>query len=206
MVRKEEYDALENKYTKLKKLYVNSVIEQDKKEQRSKMETIRIHNIPAPTLTPGNYENVGETVSKLLEDANITMPAEKFKTAFRPMKQGTRGSNIYCTFLRTSDKLKVLRSRKTNMTDNPTFQSRRSGIFITEDLTPLRQLIAYRLRQDKTRIHKSWSVDGKIKCIKVNAAPNDKPITIDSPHDLTEAGWTEEEIEKFIDENILHSD
>ena len=90
------------------------------------------------------------------------------------------------------------------MTDNAEFRSKRPSSFITEDLTPLRQLISYKLRQDKTRIKKSWSIDGKIKVLKVNQSDTDKPITIDSPFDLTHVGWTPEEIKQFNRENLLH--
>ena len=88
------------------------------------------------------------------------------------------------------------------MTDNQEFQRKRSNSFITEDLTPLRQLISYRLRQDKQKIKKSWSIDGKIKCI-LQGQGDDKPISINTPYDLTKVGWQSSDVKKFIRENML---
>ena len=119
------------------------------------------------------------------------------------MKGGVKGTNIYCTFLRGSDKINVLRQRKAKMSDNDAFKRKRHNAFITEDLTPLRQLISFKLRQDKDRIAKSWSMDGKIKFLNKGHTDEDKPITIDSPYDLKEAGWSPEEIDDFINQNIL---
>ena len=89
------------------------------------------------------------------------------------------------------------------MTDSDDFKRKRPGTFITEDLTPLRQLISYKLRHD-VRIAKCWSTDGKIKCLKAGHTADDKPITIDSPHDLTQAGWTDDEVRQFIQHNLLN--
>ena len=88
------------------------------------------------------------------------------------------------------------------MTDNEEFQRKRSNSFITEDLTPLRQLISYRLRQDKQKIKKCWSIDGKIKCI-LQGQGDDKPISINTPYDLTKVGWQSSDVKKFIRENML---
>ena len=91
------------------------------------------------------------------------------------------------------------------MSDNDAFKRKRPNAFITEDLTPLRQLISFKLRQDKDRIAKSWSMDGKIKFLKNGHKAEDKPITIDSPYDLKEAEWSTEEIKDFIYQNILNN-
>ena len=70
-------------------------------------------------------------------------------------------------------------------------------------LTPLRQLIAYKLRQDKANIKKSWSIDGKIKCIMQGQGDTDTPITINTPYDLVKVGWESNDVKKFIRENML---
>ena len=131
------------------------------------------------------------------------MTEDRIKSAFRPMKHGAKGTNIYCTFLKGSDKVNVLKQRKIKMTDSSTFRQKRPNAFITEDLTPLRQFISYKLRHDKARISKTWTMDGKIKCLKAGHQENDKPITIDSPYDLKEVGWSDTEIKAFIHENLL---
>ena len=183
---------------------IMSKIENDKTNQRSKGDTIRIHNIAVPTLHDREKEDVVKTVTSYMADANITMHEDTIKSAFRPMKNGIKGNNVLFTLVRNTDKIKLLRQRKTKMTDNAEFRTKRPHSFITEDLTPLRQLIAYKLRQDKTRIKKSWSIDGKIKVLKVTQSENDKPVTIDSPFDLSEVGWTSDEIKQFNRDNLLH--
>ena len=67
----------------------------------------------------------------------------------------------------------------------------------------MRQHIAYKLRQDKANISKSWSIDGRIKCLKVGSTSTDKPITIDSPYDLRKLNWGPERIDEIIKEHLL---
>ena len=90
------------------------------------------------------------------------------------------------------------------MTENRDFTNKRPNVFITEDLTPLRQLISIKLRHDKDKIAKVWSMNGRIKCLKKRYTDNDKPTTIDSPYDLKEVGWSKDEIDNFVKENLLN--
>ena len=190
-------------HDKLEEELIYSKIENDQQQQRLKSDTIRIHNVSVPPQAQNGREDVTNTVLEYFSDANIAMERADIKSAFRPMKDGVKGSNIYVSFLRGFDRIKVLKQRKAKMTDNTEFQRKRHGSFITEDLTPLRQHIAYKLRQDKLRIKKSWSIDGKIKCIKQGMGDNDKPISIDTPYDLTKVGWEPSEVKQFIRDNLL---
>ena len=183
---------------------IHTKIELDKQQQKCKYETIKIHNTPAPSLAPGERENVPNTVVEILKDASININENQIKHAVRPMKGGMKGSNIYCTFLRGTDKINVLRQRKSKMTENRDFTNKRPNVFITEDLTPLRQLISFKLRHDKDKIAKVWSMDGRIKCLKKGHTEHDKPITIDSPYDLKEVGWSKDDIDNFVKENLLN--
>ena len=72
---------------------------------------------------------------------------------------------------------------------------------MTEDLTPLRQHMAYRLRKDD-KIAVTWSIDGRIKCLLKDFKKEDKPTTIDTPYDLGKVGWSKEEIDEFIKTNL----
>ena len=47
-------------------------------------------------------------------------------------------------------------------------------------------------------------MDGKIKCLKTGQQDGEKPITIDSPYDLSQVGWSKEEIDNFVQQNLLH--
>ena len=156
-----------------------------------------------PPLAQNGREDVTKTVLDYFSDASIPMDRADIKSAYWPMKDGVKGSNIYVSFLRGFDRIRVLKQRKAKMTDNTEFQRKRRGSFITEDLTPLRQHIAYKLRQDKLRIKKSWSIDGKLKCIKQGQSDSDTPISIDTPYDLTKVGWEPNEVKQFIRDNML---
>ena len=46
-------------------------------------------------------------------------------------------------------------------------------------------------------------MDGKIKCIKKGQDENSKPITIDSPYDLSQVGWTQDEISSLIKDTLI---
>ena len=201
---KDKNNSVDTKQQILEDEIIHTRIEHDKQIQKSKYETIRIHNTPAPSLASGQRENVSSTVVDILKDASININESLIKNAVRPMKGGVKGSNIYVTFLRGTDKLNILRQRKTKMSENREFVNKRPNVFIAEDLTPLRQLISFKLRHDKDRIAKVWSMDGRIKCHKKGYTDSDKPITIDSPYDLKEAGWHKDEIDIFVKENLLN--
>ena len=89
------------------------------------------------------------------------------------------------------------------MRQNSTFKTDHPDVFMT-DLTPLRQCISYKLHSDNNN-EKCWSIDGRIKCVKVGQPEDEKPITIDTPHDLSKVGWSKEAIEQFIKTNLTSS-
>ena len=201
-----ENTKLKDNYNKLEENLIQTKIENDAHQQSLKCDSIRIHNVKVPTPPSQNSrdrEDVVNTVIEYMSDANIPLERADIRSAYRPMKEGRPGSNIYVSFLRGFDRLKILRQRKTKMTENPEFQRKRQGSFITEDLTPFRQLIAYRLRQDKQRVKKSWTIDGKLKCILVGQDDNFTPISINNPYDLIKVGWETSDVKKFIRENLL---
>ena len=88
---------------------------------------------------------------------------------------------------RRYDRNRILRQKKKQMKDNVTFQTKYPKVFMTEDLTPLRQHMAFKLRKDEN-IAISWSIDGRLKCLKNNFKKEDKPITINVPADLGKIG------------------
>ena len=85
---------------------------------------------------------------------------------------------------------------KRDMRENQDFKSTYPNVFMVEHLTPMRSKVAYKLRHD-TSIEKCWTIDGKIKVVKVGASSQDKPITIDSLADLKDLGWHQNEIDEL---------
>ena len=86
------------------------------------------------------------------------------------------------------------------MKDNVNFQNKYPKGFMTEDLTPLRQHLAFKLRKDD-KIKTSWSIDGRLKYIK--KVGDGKPETIDSPYDLSKLGYSKEAIETIINQSLF---
>ena len=183
---------------KLKHL-ITAKIELDQQKQEAKNSTIRIHNVPAA----GEHENVNNTVVKIFKDADIDFDESKIDLSIRPSRNGIRSTTVICKLKHNFQRIILLKQRKTKMKDNETFRHKHPNVFITEDLTPMRQHIAYKLRQDKANISKSWSIDGRIKCLKVGSTSTDKPITIDSPYDLRKLNWGPERIDEIIKEHLL---
>ena len=85
---------------------------------------------------------------------------------------------------------------KRDMRESQDFKSEYPNVFMVEHLTPMRSKVAYKLRHD-TSIEKCWTIDGKIKVVKVGASSQDRPITIDSLADLKDLGWDQNEIDEL---------
>ena len=169
---------------------------------------IRLHNIPEPTLPSGVHEDVHKTVLDVLKDANIDIEDHMISSAQRlPVKRenGREVKTKPITFklTRRYDRNRILRLKKTHMKDNVDFQQKHKDVFMTEDLTPLRQHMAYKLRTD-TNIAVSWSIDGRLKCLKTGYKKEDKPIIIDTPYDLSKVGYSSEEIHDIIKQSLYN--
>ena len=163
---------------------------------------LRIHNNPEPTLSNGSYEDVYDTTKTLLEKAKFNMDKHKISVAYRIGKLN-RSKNtprpIIVKMLKRSSRNSIMRQQKTNMRENAEFQSTYNKVFITEDLTKLRQYISYKLRIDKEKIDKTWSINGTTKCtLKEN--PTDI-VTIDTPFDLKRINWTDKQIRELLREH-----
>ena len=89
------------------------------------------------------------------------------------------------------------------MKDNVAFQKTHKDAFMTEDLTPLTQHMAFKLRTDDT-IAVSWSIDIRLKCLKTGFKKGNKPIVIDTPHDLGKLGYSSETIHAIIKQSLYN--
>ena len=85
---------------------------------------------------------------------------------------------------------------KKDMRENQEFKADYPDVFIVEHLTPKRSGVAYKLRND-SNIEKCWTIDGKIKVVKVGASSQDRPITIDSLADLKDLDWDQKDIDEL---------
>ena len=85
---------------------------------------------------------------------------------------------------------------KRDMRENQDFKGDYPDVFMVEQLTPMRSKVAYKLRND-SNIEKCWTIDGKIKVVKVGASSQDRPITIDSLADLKDLDWDQKDIDEL---------
>ena len=71
----------------------------------------------------------------------------------------------------------------------------RKGVYIEEDLTPLRSRIVRSLRGEHN-IKAVWTIDGKIFVINQKNGREEK-IAIEKAEDLKKVGWTAERIQNI---------
>ena len=178
---------------------VDTQIELDKKSQYGRRENIRLHNVPEPKLQPGQREDTNAAVIKLLHDAGHTaVKPEDISVSHRiPIRDKSKNKPLIARFVSRDVRNKVMFNKR-DIKNHQNTKLNFPELFITEDLTPLRQQMSYELRQDENIAH-IWSIDGKIKCLKKNYTRSDRPITIDTPHDFKKVGWQPDEItSKFL--------
>ena len=192
-----KYAELKAENVTLRKLIVSTRLNQEKSMQYENRDTLKICGIKEPRLPAGEFENTDNTVTKLFEKANIALNNEEINITHRlPGRDGTKPSAMLVKCGLRNVRNRIIRQKKT-LKENEAFKTEYPGVFIVEHLTPLRSKVAYMLRQDPT-IAKIWSIDGRLKVIKTNASPTDRPITIDSLAQLTRIGWTEDIIAKLV--------
>ena len=175
---------------------VETSLELDRHEQNSKTDMLRIHNVVE---TPN--ENTPRVVSDILTASGARIDPNFIAYAYRIGKPKTSGHRpIVCKILNKTLRNNILRDQKSKMKQSSAFQGKYPRVFITEELTKFRQHVAYHLRKDTENIKKSWSIDGKIKCVRTSDPEN--VITINSLDDLHQIGWSQERITELIDENL----
>ena len=75
--------------------------------------------------------------------------------------------------------------------------------FMTEDLTPLRQYMFFKLRNDDN-IEAFWSINGRLKCLKKTHKKGDRSDIIDSPYDLAKVGYSKDDIATIIQQSLFN--
>ena len=91
----------------------------------------------------------------------------------------------------------VWRNTKTAMMKNKRklHDANRKGIYINDDLTPLRTRMARILRHDPST-QSGWSIDGRIFGTMLENGREVKKI-VESPDDLFKLGWSEEKVKNL---------
>jgi hypothetical protein len=161
----------------------------DRLEQYSRRESVRISG-----LKESEGEDTDRIVCDLVSDLGIKVSPEDISVSHRlgrPNFGGTgRHRSIICKFVRRNIKTQVMKTKK-KLRDMPMY----NGVFIDEDLTPLRAKISRELRSEAGR--RAWTIDGKIHTAITKDGKESKVI-IDSPDDLMlKVGWSEEKVKSL---------
>ena len=175
--RKAELDGLK-KEVQLQKF------ELDRLEQYSRCESIRICGIAE---TAG--EDTDDVVRELAADIGVTLKPEDISVSHRlPGRPGSTRP-IIVKFVHRNSKTAMMKSKRKLRDAN------RKGVYINDDLTPLRAKMARILRHDPPT-QSVWSIDGRIFCTIMENGNEVKKV-VDSPDDLFKLGWSEEKVKNL---------
>ena len=203
---KDEIKSLKGELKDLKQHVITGRLEHEKSQQYMNRDVIKFCGIKEPKLGPKEREDTNKTLKEVLLAADITLTDEDISVSHRlPTKEATRNGKPKTMLLKTSRRdvrNKIIRKKK-SMRENEEFKTAYPDVFMVEHLTPMRSKVAYKLRHDE-KVEKTWTIDGRIKVVLKDAAPNSTPITIDSLAQLTTLpllaplGWTDKMLEDLV--------
>ena len=192
---KEEIKELKQENTSLRRELINVKCDLEMHQQYGNRDILKLCNVPEPKLAPKAIEDTSQTVIDVLAKAGINVTKQDISVSHRlPSKDGVKP--IICKFGLRNVRNHVIRGKK-QMRESNEFKESYPEVFMVEHLTPLRGKVAYQLRKDDT-IAKSWSIDGRLKVLKVGYSDSDKPINITSLQDLTKLDWSQARIDDLI--------
>ena len=183
----------------LKSKLVTKSLDLERLQQYQNRDVIKICGVAEPNgLGPREHENTNQTVKNIFSKLNTVITDQDISVTHRIRSKIQRSGVPKAILLKTSrrDFRNKLMRMKRDMRESQDFKSDYPNVFMVEHLTPMRSKVAYKLRHD-TNIEKCWTIDGKIKVVKVGASSQDRPITIDSLADLKELGWHQDEIDEL---------
>lgn len=195
----EEIKVLHEEIKILKKHVVTGRLELEKSQQYQNRDVIKICGIKEPTgLGPREREDTNATLKNVFKEANITINDEDISVTHRlPSREATgKPKSLLFKASRRDFRNMVIRQKK-SIRENTSFKNLYPDVFMVEHLTPMRSKVAYKLRHDEN-VDKTWTIDGRIKVVMKNAAPDSIPITIDSLSQLTKLDWTDKMIEDLV--------
>ena len=160
---------------------------QDRLEQYSCKESVRIYGIPE---SEGDArEDTNEIVLKIATTIGVNITTQDVSVTHRIGRRG-RGNKprpIIAKFVRRDCKSDMMRCKK-KMREMSEFR----GVYINDDLTALRSRLVYELKRD-AGVQKVWTIDGRIFCVQVENGHEVRKI-VESPEDLFGVGWSEERV------------
>ena len=184
----------------LKKKLVTKSLDLEKLQQYQNRDVIKICGVAEPTgLDPRQHENTNQTVKDVFSKLNNTVITDQDISVTHRIRSKVQRPGqpkaILFKAARRDFRNKLMRMKR-DMRENQDFKGDYPDVFMVEQLTPMRSKVAYKLRHDQN-IEKCWTIDGKIKVVKVGASSQDRPITIDSLADLKDLGWHQKDIDEL---------
>ena len=178
---------------------MNKSLDLEKLQQYQNRDVIKICGVTEPSnLGPRDHENTNQTVKNIFSKLNTVITDQDISVTHRiksKIQQAGKPKAILFKASRRDFRNKLMRMKR-DMRENQEFKNEYPNVFMVEHLTPLRSKVAYKLRHDNN-IEKCWTIDGKIKVVKVGASSQDRPITIDSLADLKDLGWHQNDIDEL---------
>ena len=186
---KKEAVKVNEELTRLRARVQTQYFAQDRLEQYSRKESVRIYGIPESTEGEATREHTNEIVLKIATKIGANITSQDVSVSHRIGRRG-RGSKprpIIAKFVRRDCKSDMMRCKK-KMRQMTEFQ----GVYINDDLTALRSRLVYELKCDAA-VKKVWSIDVRIFCVQDENGQEVRKV-VESPEDLFGVGWSEERV------------
>ncbi|KAL8614641.1 hypothetical protein ACOMHN_037694 [Nucella lapillus] len=173
--------------------------ENDRLQQYSRRESIRIHGIK--TATGETAESVEKKALEVFTAVGADVKPEDLAAVHRAGKEKKGSRPILVKFVSRRKRREVMERKKVLRE-----KEEHRGTYLNDDLTPLRaRLLGMVQRLDG--IQKAWMVDGRIFCLKrmlVGLAVQQKPVLLETPDDLFSKLGVELTSEDFRNLGLAH--
>ncbi|KAL8574848.1 hypothetical protein ACOMHN_044870 [Nucella lapillus] len=173
--------------------------ENDRLQQYSRRESIRIHGIK--TATGETAESVEKKALEVFTAVGADVKPEDLAAVHRAGTEKKGSRPILVKFVSRRKRREVMERKKVLRE-----KEEHRGTYLNDDLTPLRaRLLGMVQRLDG--IQKAWTVDGRIFCLKrmpVGLAVQQKPVLIETPDDLFSKLGVELTSEDFRNLGLAH--
>ncbi|KAL8614308.1 hypothetical protein ACOMHN_007646 [Nucella lapillus] len=153
--------------------------ENDRLQQYSRRESIRIHGIK--TATGETAESVEKKALEVFTAVGADVKPEDLAAVHRAGKEKKGSRPILVKFVSRRKRREVMERKKVLRE-----KEEHRGTYLNDDLPPLRAMLLGMV-QRLDGIQKAWTVDGRIFCLKrmpVGLAVQQKPVLLETPDDL----------------------
>ena len=164
--------------------------EQDRLEQYSRQESVRVAGIPGDNdETP---EQLSQKLLDVLKECEPSVTAEDISVLHRAGPFNLRGGSrnpkrpVLCKFISRSKKEAVMKGKKKlKANEDDLFKH----VYVNEDLTLLRAKL-FIFARNHPNVKGATTIEGRILCWLKSGSGDNRPTLIESPDDLFKLGQT----------------